>query len=269
MATSGSSAALSSVRSGTPLRRRWDLFLTLLQRQYRLRRQRSLLGFVWPLVAPLVLLSLYGFVFTDVFNVPIPSYRAYLFLGLIPWAFLTTSLNSALPSISLEAELLRRARFPIELLPMTTVAVNFVSFTILMTGFVLWRGMNGDVDLALLPLLALPTVSLVLLVSSGALLLSVIDVYNRDLRFILNNVLTVWFFLIPIVYRPDMVGPGLRALRSIDPMNMIVGQYRDLLYFGQFSRPLNSALMVGVCVALFGVSLSLFRRVAPVLPRDV
>ncbi len=269
MATPGQSATLSSARSGPSLRRRWDLFLTLLQRQYRLRRQRSLLGFVWPLVAPLVLLTLYTFVFTNVFDVPVRDYRAYLFLGLIPWAFLTTSLNAALPSISLEAELLRRARFPSELLPLTTVAVNFVSLLILMTGFVVWRGFAGGLDVVLLPLLALPTVSLVLLVSSGALVVSVIDVYNRDLRFIINNVLTVWFFLIPIVYRPDMVGPGLRALRSIDPMNMIVGQFRDLLYFGQFSRPLNSALMVAVCAGLFTLSLALFRRVAPVLPRDV
>ncbi len=262
-------SALSPVRSRPTLQRRWELFLTLLQRQYRLRRQRSLLGFVWPLVAPLVLLLLYSFVFTSVFEVPVADYRAYLFLGLIPWAFLTTSVSAALTSISIEAELLRRARFPIELLPLTTVAVNFVSLLILLAGFVIWRGVTGGLQVALLPLLALPVVSLILLVSSGALVLSVIDVYNRDLRLVINNVLTVWFFMIPIVYRPDMVGPGLRSLRSVDPMNMIVGQLRDLLYYGHFSRPFNSALMVAVCVGCFVISLTLFRRVAPVLPRDV
>jgi ABC-type polysaccharide/polyol phosphate export permease len=241
----------------------------LLERQYRLRRKRSLLGFVWPLVAPLVLLALYSFVFNSVFEVPVRDYRSYLFLGLIPWAFLTSSVNAALTSISTEAELLRRACFPSELLPLTTVAVNFVSLAILLTGFVIWRGITGDLEVVLLPLLALPVVSLVLLVSAGALLLSLIDVYNRDLRLVINNILTVWFFLIPIVYRPEMVGPTLRSLRSVDPMNMIVGQLRDLLYYGQFSRPFNSAVMVAVCVACFAVSLMLFRRAAPVLPRDV
>lgn len=269
MGPRGAVDELRPVRTRTTVRRRWDLFLTLLERQYRLRRQRSLLGFVWPLVAPLVLLGLYAFVFNSVFEVPVRDYRSYLFLGLIPWAFLTTSFNSALPSISVEAELLRRARFPIELLPLTTVAVNFVSLLILLAGFVVGQALYGDLAIGLLPLLSLPLASLVLLVSSGSLLLAVIDVYNRDMRYVLNNVLTVWFFLIPIVYRPDMVGPGLRALRSVDPMNMIVGQMRDLLYYDQFSRPLNSALMVALCVACFGVSLSLFRRVAPVLPRDV
>jgi ABC-2 type transport system permease protein len=269
MADPRPNVGLSPARSGATLQRRWDLFVTLLQRQYRIRRQRSLLGFVWPVVAPLVLLSLYTFVFTDVFDVPVPNYRSYLFLGLIPWAFLTTSLNAALPSVSVEAELLRRVRFPIELLPISTVTVNFVSLLILVGSFTVWHALTGGVELVLLPLLVLPLGSLLLLVSSGALLLSIIDVYNRDLRFVLNNILTVWFFLIPIVYRPDMVSPGLQALRSVDPMNMIVGQMRDLLYFGQFSRPLNSALMIAVCVGCFGVSLHLFRRVAPVLPRDV
>lgn len=250
-------------------RRRRDLYLTLLERQYRLRRQRSLLGFVWPLVAPLVLLGLYTFVFTSVFEVPVRDYPQYLFLGLIPWAFLTTSLNSALQSISVEAELLRRAKFPIELLPLTVVTVNFASLALLIAGFVAWKAVTGGLQVVLLPLLALPLLSLVLLVSSGALLVSLIDVYNRDLRLVLNNILTVWFFLIPIVYRPSMVGPTLRSLRSIDPMNMIVGQMRDLLYHDHFSRPLNSALMVGACVAIFAVCLGVFRRVAPLLPRDV
>ena len=261
------------IGSEAPGRRGWqrrrDLYLTLLERQYRLRRQRSFLGFVWPLIAPLVLLALYTFVFTSVFEVPVRDYPPYLFLGLIPWAFLTTSLNSALQSISVEAELLRRAKFPIELLPLTVVTVNFVSLAVLLAGFITWKGVTGGLQVALLPLLALPLLSLVLLVSSGALLVSLVDVYNRDLRLVLNNILTVWFFLIPIVYRPTMVGPTLRSLRSVDPMNMIVGQMRDLLYYDHFSRPLNSALMLGVCAVIFAVCLGVFRRVAPLLPRDV
>jgi ABC-type polysaccharide/polyol phosphate export permease len=201
--------------------------------------------------------------------VPIRGYAGYLFIGLLPWTLFTQSLYQSLQSISGEAELLRRAPFPSELLPLSTVAINAVPFLILLGGTVAFGLYAGRLSLGLVPFLIIPLVALGLLVASGALLLALVDVYNHDLRYILANLLQFWFFLVPIVYRPDMVKGKLRALRSIDPMNMIVGQMRDVLYYGHFSRPLNSTLMVGVCAAVFVASVFVFRRAAPMLPRDV
>ncbi len=256
-------------RARVSTRRRTELFITLCERQVRLRRQRSVLGLVYPLIVPLLMLGMYTFLFKGVFNVPIRGYPGYLFIGILPWSFFTQSMYQALQSISGEAELLRRASFPTELLPLSIVAVNAILFLVLVAGSVAYGLYAQQLTWTLVPFLAIPLVAVALLVASGALLVALVDVYNRDLRYVLGNLLQFWFFLIPIVYRPDMVKGNLRILRSIDPMNMIVGQMRDVLYYGHFSRPLNSSLMLAVCGIVFGASVLLFRRVAPVLARDV
>jgi lipopolysaccharide transport system permease protein len=250
-------------------RRRLELFGTLCHRQLILRRQRSVLGLIYPVFAPLLVLAMYTFLFKGIFDVPIRGYAGYLFIGLLPWTFFTQSMYQSLQSISSEAELLRRAPFPTELLPISTVVVNAGPFLVLLTGSILYGVYSGQVSVELVPFLLIPLLALALIAVSGALILALVDVYNHDLRYVLANLLQFWFFLVPIVYRPDMVRGKLRALRSIDPMNMIVGQMRDVLYYGHFSRPLNSALMLGVCGVVFLLSVMVFRRVAPILPRDV
>jgi len=246
-----------------------DLFVTLVERQLRLRAKRTWVGTVWPLVAPFLLLGLYVFVFHSVFKVPVPHYGIFLFAGLLPWTLLAQGLGASVMSISSEAELVRRAPFPYELLPIATVVSLALPFVVGLVGFVIYLETVGRLNLVLVPLLVVPVVAVVLFVMSLSMMLALVDVHNRALRSVLANLLTVWFFLVPVVYSPEMVSARLRTLRSVDPMNMIVGQFRDLLYYGHVSRPFHMGLMMIVCVAFFLVCLTVFRRFAVDLPRDV
>jgi len=246
-----------------------DLLWSLTERQLRLRAKRAWIGMVWPLLAPLFLLGLYVFVFQHVFKAAIPHYSLFLFAGLLPWTFLALSLGEAVTRLSSEPELIRRARFPYELLPIASVLSLSIYFIATLTGFVIYLGFAGYLNLLLVPVLILPIASLLLLVMSLAMLLALVDVYNRDLRAVLANLLTLWFFLVPIVYRQAMVGDRLGVLQSIDPMNIAVGQFRDILLFGGISRPGHLALMLAVCGALFAASLAIFRRFAHELPKNV
>jgi lipopolysaccharide transport system permease protein len=254
-----------------PSSRRWklDLLITLVERNFRLRAKRAWVGMVWPLFSPLLLLTLYVFVFKRIFDVPIEHYSEFLFAGLLPWSLLAGSLGATQGSLTTDPDVIRRSRFPYEFMPTAVVLMNTVWFLVTLTGFVGYLAIVGRLTWTMVPLLVLPTVSLVLLVMGFGALLSLIDVYSRDLRPILGNLLTVWFFLIPIVYRQEMAGEGLLFLRSIDPMNMIVGQFRDLLYYGHVSRPLHMALMVVVCTAFSLACRAVFRHWAPQLPRDI
>lgn len=248
---------------------RRETLYALVVRQMALRKSRTVLGLVWPLSAPLFLLALYSFVFGAVFDVQVRDYPVYLFAGLLPWTFLVMSLHHGLQSISLESDLVRRAPIPYEQLPLSAVAVNLVPFGVLLLGFVVYLAAVGDLAFRLLPVLVLPVTALVLFVAALAMLVALVDVYNRDLRMVLNNLLTVWFFLVPIVYRQDMVPEPLLVLRSVDPMNMIVGQFRYVLYHGTVFRPAHVALMVLVSAALFLFSLATFRRSSRHLARAV
>jgi lipopolysaccharide transport system permease protein len=260
------------VRAGkllaAPVQRR-ALLRTLIVRQLRLRSKRSLVGIFWPLTAPLFLLGLYVFVFQGIFDVPIDHYPEYLFAGLLPWVFLTQTLGAAVSSLSSEPELIRRARFPYELVPVATVSAMSIYFLIALFGFVVFLGITGQLSLPLLPLLVVPVLCLYLFVGALAVLLALIDVYNHDLRHVLQNLLTIWFFLVPIVYRQQDLGGGLQFLDSVDPANLIVGQFRDVLYYGSISHLGHMVEMLVICLATWLICLEIFRRHDPRLPKEV
>lgn len=247
-----------------------ELLFTLVERQARLRLKRSLFGVVWPLVSPMFLLGLYLFVFGSVFDVPIDDYGVYLLAGLLPWTLLVQAIHDSLQSISFEPDLVRRAPFPLHLLPLARVAVMTVPFLVLLTLATAYVGLVHERGLVLsaLPAIVLPVVSLILLVASISMLLALLDVFNRDLRYVLNNLLTVWFFLVPIVYHRQMVDGPVRTVTAADPMRWIIGQFRDVLYDGQVDL-LAPVLTLAGCAVLFVGSLYWFRRLAVDLAKEV
>jgi ABC-type polysaccharide/polyol phosphate export permease len=251
-----------------PIKRR-RLLRILIARQLRLRSKRSLIGILWPLTAPLFLLALYAFVFLGIFHVPIDDYPEYLFAGLLPWTFLTQTLGSSVASLSVEPEMIRRSRFPYELIPIATVSTMSIYFLISLLGFIVFLAITAQLSFALLPLLVVPVLCLYLFVGALAVLLALIDVYNRDLRHVLANLLTVWFFLVPIVYRQQDLGGGLQFLDSVDPANLIVGQFRDVLYYGEISHLGHMVEMLFLCLATWVICLEIFRRHDPRLPKEV
>jgi len=101
------------------------------------------------------------------------------------------------------------------------------------------------------------------------MLLALIDVFSRDLRHLLNNLLTVWFFLVPIVYHRRMVSERVRWFTAADPMAWIVAQFRDVLYDGRIDRPAVHLLTLVGCSLLFLVGLAVFRRLARDLAKEV
>ena len=177
-----------------------DLFFTLVERKLRLFSKRSWFGLAWPAIAPLFLFALYIFVFHRVLKVNAVDYPIYLFAGLLPWTFLAQTLPDTITSISFDAELIRRSAFRYQLLPLASVSAMSLYFLVTLAGFIVVLACIGKLNVVVLPALVVPVVCLYLLVSTLGMFLSLIDVYNRDLRRLLANLLTIWFFLIPIVY---------------------------------------------------------------------
>lgn len=246
-----------------------DLAVTLVERQIRLRGKRSWLATIWPVLSPFILMALYVFVFKRVFNVPIERYPEYLLAGLLPWVFLLQTLPKAMASISAEADLVRKAPFQYELLPLSMVVSQAYNILITIAIFVLYLGAFAQLNLAVLPFLIFPLFAIFMLVAGLSMLLALVDVYNHDMRWVLGNFLTMWFLLIPILYRPNMVPAAIETVQSYEPVGLIVGQFRAVLYRGEIDEPFRLVLMLILSVAVFLISLAVFRRFSTQLPKDV
>jgi lipopolysaccharide transport system permease protein len=196
------------------------LIQSLVARELKARYRGSALGAFWSFVNPLLLLLIYSAVFT--YFVPntgtVQPYSLFLFCGLLPWTWFSASLNESTNVLVAGSNLIRKVMFPAEVLPIVSVLANMVHFLLglpILGGFLLYYAITSPATtpdgLAAAPLVGLhfaeliwlPVVILVqLILTMGlTLMLSALSVHFRDIRDILANVMTFWFFATPIVYQ--------------------------------------------------------------------
>jgi ABC-type polysaccharide/polyol phosphate export permease len=240
------------------VRRYQFLYEQLVKRELRQKYQGSVLGVLWYLINPLVLMGAYWLMFGYVFKVVShPDYPLFLMVGLLVWLFFSQSLLSASASLLTQGALIRKARFPREIIPAAVVTVQLVTFVMVLAIVgvitVAVRGTLGAPLLLLPVLLAL----LALFVYGLGLAVAVLQAYFRDVGPMLAAILLPWFFVSPIFYSPDEVDP---ALRWANPVAPFIETVRDVLYGGVWPDGAALAYMVGAtALALLGGSL-LFRR---------
>ncbi len=216
------------------LRELWQyraLLLNLTQRELKARYRGSALGFLWTFVNPMLLMGVYALVFGVIQRSGIPHFTYFIFVGLLPWLWFASSVGSGASAISDRRDLLTKVRFPAQVLPATVVATNLVNYLLSLP---LMIGLGGLVGIwPSWQVLTFPLVLVVQLLFTVAVtfIVSALNVAFRDLQYVVNNVLTLWFFLTPILYRPNDIPEPVRRLFLIaNPMAVIITSYQGIFY---------------------------------------
>lgn len=223
------------------------LLASLVGRELKARYRGSVLGFFWSLVNPLLLLAVYTFVFGFVFRPPraqlADPYALFLITGLFPWIWVSTSLLEGAVSLIANAGLIRKAVFPSEILPTVFVLANLVHFLLALPvlGGALAVGRFLGYSIAGWSALLLPAVILLQLplVAGLSLALAALNAHFKDVKDILANVLTLFFFVTPILYPLEAVTiPWLaRAVRWANPFTSFTLAYQDVLFYDHLPAP--------------------------------
>ncbi len=218
------------------------LIQSLVARELKARYRGSVLGFFWSFVNPLMLLLVYTFVFAYVMtptpSKEIPNFGLFLFCGLLPWTWFQTSLLESSNILISGGNLIKKVMFPAEVLPIVTVLANLVHFLLglpILVAFLIYFGRPVHVtELAWFPLVLL--VQLLLTVAL-ALILSALTVHFRDIKDILANVMTLWFFSTPILYYWRTAPEGIRPFLDLNPYTHLAISYQEILYLdGNFGH---------------------------------
>jgi lipopolysaccharide transport system permease protein len=251
----------------------------LVRRNLLLRYRGSILGFAWTQIAPLMQLLVYWVVFGYFFpGNTLALYPLFIAVALLPWAYTSDAIATAVRSISDNAPLVRQTYFPREVLPIASVLTSMVNFLLSLPMLILFQCIiryiaQGTLSLpwtiAYLPIILLVHTIFVL---GLALFLTALAVYSLDVIHFVGIFLQVWFFLTPIVYSLNGISSSMaRVLRWCNPMASFVEYYREILYgqpvaSGLFPTPgipasesMVRSLLVAMCV--MGVGYWLFRRV--------
>jgi lipopolysaccharide transport system permease protein len=214
------------------------LIQSLVARDLKARYRGSVLGFFWSFVNPLLLLSIYTFVFTQVLETPRGDrqpYALFIFCGLLPWTWFASSLLESSTVLISGGNLIRKVLFPAEVLPIVTVFANLVHFCLGLLIVAAAIAYFPDVQFSWAALAWLPVIVLVqLLFTLGlAFLLAALTVHFRDLRDLIGNLLTLWFWATPIIYPIEVVSERWRPLLELNPFTHLAVAYQQVLFVGE------------------------------------
>jgi len=247
-----------------------ELFASLFQRDLRAKYKGSALGLLWTLALPLMLMLVYLVVFSVLWKSPtteVGHYWLFLLCGLPPWVFFATSLQSSARSLLENASLIRKVRFPRQLVPLSIVATQLVAFVV-MTGIVLVLSLIVLPDSRGTAWLVIPIAALIVLFVSGlSLAVSSANAIYRDIEFVVAALLLPLFFLTPVLYSVDRL-PGAQAhpwlldlIRWGNPLTPVVECFRAPLFLGELPSTANLVYLVVETAFALALGAIVFRSV--------
>ena len=243
---------------------------SLVRREVQARYRRSVLGYLWTFLNPLLLLTVYVLVFTRFTRaVSVPHYGLFLFVGILPWTWLSGSILNGTTSIAMNPGLVTRVCLPPQVLPAVAVVSNLVNFLLglpVMLIAALLSGLRPGTALAALPLVVL--LQLVFLYGA-ALVAATLTVHYRDVMFLAQNTLMVWFFLTPIAYPLDLVPERYRRLMYVNPATSLLRPFQQIVLEERFPSALYLGLGLLWAAAAALVGMAIFEALRDRLAEEV
>ena len=232
-----------------------EMIYSLVRRDIRGRYKGSILGVLWMLVDPLCQLIIYTVVFSFILPSGIDKFYLFLFVALVPWIFFNQCMTGGSTIILANQDMIKKIYFPREIIPISYTISNLVnmllSFIAVFVVVIVSKTPLSPVSLIFLPLVILNEFFL----SLGMILLTCgINVYFRDVQYILNVISLGWMYLTPILYPRTLIPEPYNQLFYFNPLTVIIESYRDILYYGQVPdmKKLLLSLLCSFIIMLIG-----------------
>lgn len=247
-----------------------ELLRSLAAKEFKVRYKNAVLGFLWTILNPLLLML----VLTVVFHFFAPRWEyteeypfpMFLLCGLIPWTFMAHSLSQSTGSLLDNAPLIRKVYFPREIIPLSSILANFVNFLlslVVLFFFLLAFRLVPSIWMLAVPLIVIAQLLFVIGIS---LIASSLNAFYRDVAYIVEALLLVWWWGTPIFYprqiveSAEAVSPLMYRLYMANPMAAVVVSLRQILLERRFPDvPLVVTLFAGAILS-FVVGVVIFRR---------
>lgn len=207
-----------------------ELLYQMTLRDLLLRYKQTAMGFGWAIFMPLVNTAVFSVIFTRV--APLPTqvpYPVFAFCGLWAWNFFSSTLRFAVNSLTSNANLVAKVYFPREIFPFSTVLVGLVDFvvsSVVLMALMAYYGIAPGLSLVWLPVILLVHIAFT---TGVALIVSMANLFYRDVKYLFEVAITVWMFATSVVYPVSGVGGKLGAVLMLNPMTPIIDAYRNVI----------------------------------------
>lgn len=240
-----------------------ELLLAWTMREIRVRYKQSLLGAAWAILQPLSLMVIYTIVFSFFIRVPsdeIP-YPLFSYTALLPWTFFAACLSYGVPSLINNMNLVTKVYFPREIFPLGSICASFIDFlvaSLLYVGMLIYYHAPIGFVWVWLPAILFGQI----LLSAGVVLLaSAVNVFYRDVRFVIPLAIQLWLYSSPVIYPVSIVPEQFRFVYMLNPMAGLIDGYRAVLLRGEMPNLQYLGIALAISALVFGAGYTFFKRV--------
>lgn len=233
---------------------RWVTISTV-SSNLKVRYKRSVLGFFWSLIGPIISYGTIAFVFFHGMKVTIPNYFSYFFPAVILYSFMNTSMAQAGSSLIMNEHFIKKIYLPKIIFPINSLITEVVTLTLNLTAIFSLGVITGKVDLTwrllLLPVYLIPTIFFTL---GAGLTFAVASVFFRDLIHVIPLLMQAAFYLTPILYDPSILPSNLAPILKFNPLTYYVEGIRVPFNTATFS--ISNLIMIyalGLVTLIIGV----------------
>ncbi len=238
-----------------------ELIWALALKELKIRYKRSVLGFLWALLNPMLLMLVLTLVFTTI--MPIiskPHYAIFVLSTLIPWTFFAQSLSYGAESIVGNADLIKKVRVAKLVFPMAALVSNMINLLLSLIPLVLILVAMGHPFHWTWIFLPVALFALTLITLGGNFFFAAANVYYRDISHILQIVIQLWFYVSPIIYSKDLIPPQYQIFFKLNPMYYVLNEFRLSIYDGLLPEWTNIFACYVCGLASLVIGFYVFRR---------
>ncbi len=243
------------------LHRNWFTITSLVSKDFKLKYRRSVLGVLWSVLNPLLMMCVLAAVFTNVLKFgDVANFPMYLILGNVLFALMTDSTTSAMTSILESAPLIKKIRIAKLIFPIEKVLFQLVNFAISLIAVVLVMAffrIAPTVNLFALPLLL---IYMLLFCSGLGMLLSALAVFFRDVCHLWGVVITAWTYATPLFYPVSLLPDWMQQAEFFNPMYHYVTYFRDIAMYNCTPGLQENLICFGMALITFAIGLLVFKK---------
>ncbi len=228
-----------------------DLVLVLLAKELKVRYKNTFLGYAWSVLHPLAFALVFFVLFKIVIRIEVKNYTLFLICGLFPWQWFQNSVNASAFFFLGNSSLVKKVKFPRELLVVTGVMNDLLHFMLsipVIVIFMIFYGKTPSVSwLWEIP----PLVIVQFLITYGtSLLVATFNLFFRDLERLTMILTTLWFYVTPVLFPVDMIPEGLKWMVYVNPMGTLIVAWRAVFLGEALPVPLGGVVILVVLAAL-------------------
>jgi ABC-type polysaccharide/polyol phosphate export permease len=237
-----------------------QLIWALALKELTVRYKRSVLGFLWALLNPALMMLVMTLVFSTIFQFGIVHYAIFLLSVLLPWTFFAQSMSYAVEAIVGNGDLIKKVRVPKLVFPVAAVLSNIINLLLsLIPLAILVPAMRHPFYWTWL-YLPVPILALIIFTLGMTFFFAALNVYYRDFAHIVQVVLSAWFYVTPIIYSLDFIPENRRWLFKFNPMLYVINGFRLAVYYGKLPKWPSIVASFACALAALLIGFAVFRK---------